>query len=98
HGRGRGPSATALGIEEGEQTSSCRRGENGEIGRPPRYLPDLLTRRRREHCKNPNTAGQGCVGECSWLGSGGLTAATPGITSRICPAPTTTRQTVQGLL
>ena len=29
------------------------------VRRTPRFLPDLSTRRRGEHCKNPNAAGQG---------------------------------------
>ena len=42
----------------------------------PTRLPDLSARRRREHCKNPNTAGQGIwVSAREW----GLVTLAPGV-------------------
>lgn len=40
-------------------SSDESRGEDAELRLTPHILPDLSTRRRREHCKNHNTPGQG---------------------------------------
>jgi hypothetical protein len=49
-----------------------RRG--GGVRRTPRSLPVFSTRRRREHCKNPNAAGQAVWVDARQWGSVGMTA------------------------
>jgi hypothetical protein len=50
------------------------------------FLPVLSTRRRRQHCKNPNAAGRKVwVTACNWVGSSDGRPWIPGCSSRNLP-------------